>query len=139
MTFKLLTSFYYRIIYIYFQISLKFEKQLLTPSELLNDLNADIKKLNEKFNIFITNTQNIAEQQAIESTERFKIGKHLSYLDGIPIAVKDNFCTKNVLTSCASKMLQNFVPTYNATVYDKLEKRGAILIGKTNMDQYGMG
>lgn len=99
----------------------------------------DLKKLNEKLNIFTTTTEEVAKRQALKSSERYKHGKKLSDLDGIPIAVKDNFCTKDVPTTCASKMLQNFIPTYNATVYDKLEKSGAVLVGKTNMDQYGMG
>lgn len=96
-------------------------------------------KNNAKFNAFITLTEHEAQKQAEESSERFKNQKQLSELDGITIAMKDNFCTSGIRTTCAAKMLENFVPTYNATVYDKLSKAGTVLIGKCNLDQYAMG
>jgi len=60
-------------------------------------------------------------------------------LEGITVAVKDNFCTAGVQTSCASRMLTGYVPPYTATVVDKLQKAGAVLVGKTNLDEFAMG
>nr|XP_019526977.2 glutamyl-tRNA(Gln) amidotransferase subunit A, mitochondrial [Aedes albopictus] len=103
-------------------------EQALQQTERLRHLNAFIRTSPEK-----------ALAQAEKSAIRYKNGKPLGQLDGAPIAVKDNFCTKGIHTTCAARMLENFVPTYNATVYERLAKSGAILLGKTNMDQYGMG
>lgn len=66
-------------------------------------------------------------------------GKPISPLDGVPIAVKDNFCTKGIKTTCASRMLEKFVSPYNATVVQRLLDSGAVLIGKSNLDEFAMG
>ncbi|KAG5876541.1 hypothetical protein JTB14_010312 [Gonioctena quinquepunctata] len=108
------------------------------PTELI-DLSLQKAFVNQKFNSFITITSEVAKTQSERSQERYQAKKPLSELDGISIAIKDNFCTENVRTTCASKMLENFLPCYNATVYDKLAEAGAVLIGKTNLDQFAMG
>lgn len=93
----------------------------------------------EKLNAFITITSKEAFSQSEKSELRFSSKRSLSELDGIPIAIKDNFCTKDIRTTCGSKMLENFIPPYNATIYQKLEDSGAVLLGKTNLDQFAMG
>lgn len=90
-------------------------------------------------NAFITETRTFCWEQAAESNERYSTGQAFSALDGLPVAIKDNFCTKDVRTTCGSNMLKSFVPTYNSTVYQRLVDSGCTLVGKTNLDEYGMG
>jgi hypothetical protein len=90
-------------------------------------------------NAFITVTADLALQQAIESDNRRQQGKEIGKLDGIPVAAKDNFSTKGILTTCGSKMLEDYIPPFTSTVVQKLLDEGAVLIGKTNMDEFGMG
>ncbi|XP_052236964.1 glutamyl-tRNA(Gln) amidotransferase subunit A, mitochondrial-like isoform X2 [Dreissena polymorpha] len=85
-----------------------------------------------ELNAYITETHELAWSQV-------GLAPGKSELAGIPIAVKDNFCTRNIPTTCGSKMLDNYVPPYNATVVDRLLTSGAVLMGKTNMDEYAMG
>ncbi|XP_068135527.1 glutamyl-tRNA(Gln) amidotransferase subunit A, mitochondrial-like [Hyperolius riggenbachi] len=90
-------------------------------------------------NAYITVTEDIALKQAAEADKRLRQGKSLGKLDGIPFAVKDNFNTTNIETTCASRMLKGYIPPYNATVVQKLLDQGAVLMGKTNLDEFGMG
>ncbi|XP_076764985.1 glutamyl-tRNA(Gln) amidotransferase subunit A, mitochondrial-like [Xylocopa sonorina] len=90
-------------------------------------------------NAYITVTGETAKEHAENSDSRLKNCGSLGDLDGIPIAIKDNYCTKGHRTTCGSRMLSNFVPTYDATVYQRLKNAGAILIGKTNLDEFAMG
>ncbi len=95
-------------------------------------------ELDSDINAFITLCKNEALENAMESEKRFKNGTPRK-LEGMFIAIKDNISTKDIRTTCASKMLENFTPIYDATVILKLKEAGAVIIGKTNMDEFAMG
>ncbi len=90
-------------------------------------------------NSYISLTPEIALHQAKITDERIAKGEELRLLEGVPVAVKDLFCTKNVLSTAASKMLENFIPKYESKVTENLFSQGAVMIGKTNLDQFAMG
>jgi aspartyl-tRNA(Asn)/glutamyl-tRNA(Gln) amidotransferase subunit A len=94
---------------------------------------------NKGLNAYISVCKERALAQALASDCRRKNGKSLSVLDGVPIAVKDNIYVEGVKMTCASKSLENFVSPYTATVVAKLEAAGAVVVGKTNMDEFAMG
>jgi aspartyl-tRNA(Asn)/glutamyl-tRNA(Gln) amidotransferase subunit A len=98
-----------------------------------------IEAVEPKVEAFLTITKDIALKQAKESDERRAMGKALSEIDGVPIAIKDLFCTKGVRTTAASKILDDFVPTFESTATQKLWDAGAVLVGKANCDQFAMG
>ncbi len=97
-----------------------------------------IERYNTELNTFITVTSDIALAQAKAADERLAKGTAHA-LTGIPIAHKDIFCTQGVKTSCGSKMLDNFIAPYNATVVEKCQAAGMVMLGKTNMDEFAMG
>ncbi|XP_065163684.1 glutamyl-tRNA(Gln) amidotransferase subunit A, mitochondrial [Atheta coriaria] len=112
--------------------------KVFTPTDLLNAC-LDRVKETQHLNAFITLTTKEALLASTQSNEIYQKSNDRNELDGIPIAIKDNFCTAGIKTTCASKILENFTPTYNATVYKRLCEAGAVLIGKTNLDQFAMG
>ncbi|MCD5390270.1 Asp-tRNA(Asn)/Glu-tRNA(Gln) amidotransferase subunit GatA [candidate division NPL-UPA2 bacterium] len=98
-----------------------------------------IDEVEEKVNAYVTVRREEVLREAEEIDRKIHRGEMGSPLMGIPIAIKDNICARGVKTTCSSKILYNFQPPYDADVVDKLRKVGAILIGKTNMDEFAMG
>ncbi len=98
-----------------------------------------IKEKDSRINSYITVDEETLFRQASESDSRRAAGKALSIYDGIPVTVKDNINTAGVRTTCGSRILENFVPPFNATVYEKMLAKGMVLLGKANMDEFAMG
>lgn len=110
-----------------------------TVPEIIESVFENIENNEDNINAYISLQKEEALKKANEIQNQFDSGKEMPILAGIPIAIKDNICTKGVKTTCASKMLENFEPPYNATVIEKLEAQNAIIIGKTNLDEFAMG
>lgn len=107
----------------------------ISPIDLVEEAFENIER-NSSLNAFITLDKENAFKRAEELSKK-KVSDSLLF--GLPIAIKDNICTKNLRTTCASRMLDNFVPVYDAEVIKKIEEAGMIIIGKTNMDEFAMG
>src|SRR5207245_746414 len=88
---------------------------------------------------YLTVTRDQALAAAAASDRRYAAGRPLGPLDGVPVAIKDVFCTRGVRTTCGSKILETFVPPYDATPVARLAAAGAVMLGKTNMDEFAMG
>jgi aspartyl-tRNA(Asn)/glutamyl-tRNA(Gln) amidotransferase subunit A len=110
----------------------------ISSMELTQAVLDRIKAVEGKVDAFIAITEETAMQQAKEADRKIANGDGGS-LAGIPLAVKDVICTRGTQTTCASRILENFIPPYNATVIAKLRQEGAVVIGKTNMDEFAMG
>ncbi len=98
-----------------------------------------IETVEPKVKAFLTVTADEALATAQEVDDKIAAGESIGILEGIPVGVKDNMCTKGIKTTCASQILANFVPPYESTVTQKLKDAGAVLVGKTNLDEFAMG
>lgn len=120
------------------ELSEGLRKKEFSSVELTKLYLEEIKKKDDKVEAFLTVTAEKALEMADKADKMIAEGKG-SALTGIPMAVKDNICTKGIKTTCASKMLYNFVPPYEAHVTDRLFESGAVMLGKVNMDEFAMG
>lgn len=114
------------------------DKKEISVSELTDAYLDRINAVDGKVDSYITVTADAAKKTAEKAQEKINKGE-ASALCGIPLAIKDNICTEGVKTTCASVMLENFIPPYNATVMDKLESEDIVMLGKTSMDEFAMG
>ena len=111
----------------------------ISSEELTKSLLDRIHEKDEKLNSYVTVLSDIALQSAQEADKDISSGNYKGPLHGIPLGLKDIFITKNIKTTCGSKMLENFIPPYDATVTQKLADSGAVILGKNNMDEFAMG
>jgi len=111
----------------------------LTPTAVAEAYLARIDALDGRVGAYLTVVRDQALAAARESELRWRAGAPLGPLDGAPVALKDVLCTRGVRTTCGSKMLESFVPPYDATVVERLRAAGAVILGKTNMDEFAMG
>ncbi len=120
------------------QLRKLYEKKEVKASEVISSLLEKINSEDKKLHSYLfVNEKAIEEAKIVD--EKIAKGEKLKELEGVPIAIKDNICTKDIPTTCASKILKNFIPPYDATVIKKLKEKGAIIIGKTNMDEFAFG
>ena len=116
----------------------QYQEKTVSPVEVCQHYLDRIKKHDQQINSFISVTEDLALHQAKAAEAAYANGSAKA-LTGIPIAHKDIFCTRDIKTSCGSKMLDNFISPYDATLVKQLQTQGAITLGKTNMDEFAMG
>ncbi|WP_028950823.1 Asp-tRNA(Asn)/Glu-tRNA(Gln) amidotransferase subunit GatA [Sulfurihydrogenibium subterraneum] len=121
------------------EISNLIKKKEVKPSEVVQLFIDRKRQVEPKINAYITDLEELAIKQAKEKDEEITKLDNIPDLYGVPIAVKDNISTKGIKTTCASKILENFVPVYDATVIERLNNQGYIITGKTNLDEFAMG
>ena len=105
----------------------------LSAENILDESLMRIREKDQELHAYLMIMEEKARAKAKQIDQKVKKGMHLGKLAGVTIAIKDNLCTKGINTTCSSRMLQNFRPTYNATVVEKLEKEDAVIVAKNNL------
>ncbi|MFH0933270.1 MAG: Asp-tRNA(Asn)/Glu-tRNA(Gln) amidotransferase subunit GatA [Nitrospirota bacterium] len=116
------------------------DRKEISVKELIKSIYGRINAVEDKVKAFVTIIEDNALKMADEVQRKIKEKtRETEFLLGVPLAIKDNICTKEILTTCSSKILSNFIPPYESTVTSRLIEQGYILVGKTNMDEFAMG
>lgn len=121
------------------ELGKKIKAKEVTVEDAVKAALSQIKIVEDSVHSFVTVDEEGALKKAAEIQSLIDEGKLTGPLAGVPVAIKDNMCTQGLLTTCSSKILGNFIPTYSAEAIVNLEKAGAVIIGKTNMDEFAMG
>lgn len=121
------------------ELSEQIKKGNVTVRQAVDAVFEQIERTEESYHCYVTLEKEKALAQADSIQEKINSGELTGPLAGVPIAVKDNICTKGTLTTCSSKILENFVPTFDAQAVENLRAAGMVIIGKTNMDEFAMG
>jgi aspartyl-tRNA(Asn)/glutamyl-tRNA(Gln) amidotransferase subunit A len=121
------------------ELTARYRRGEARPSDAVEAYLARVERLDRQVGAYLTVTRDRALAAAGQADERYRAGRPLGPLDGAPVAIKDVFCTRAVRTTCGSRILENFVPPYDATPVARLAAAGAVLLGKTNMDEFAMG
>lgn len=120
------------------QLRTLLDKKEVSVKELIDQVFEQIERLNDDLHAYLITTKDIAYKNCEQAQRRINEG-NAGLLTGIPVAIKDNLCTKGILTTCASKILYNFIPQYESTVTSHLLAQDYIITGKTNLDEFAMG
>ena len=117
----------------------KIKEKEISVREALDAVFAQIDQTEGRYHAYVTLDKEGAYKQADVDQEKIDKGELTGALAGVPVAIKDNMCTKGLLTTCSSKILENYIPTYTASAVQNLTDAGCVIIGKTNMDEFAMG
>ena len=115
------------------------DNQEVSSEEVVNSVFDRIDKIEPKVHAYISLFRDSAQQDAKVIDNQIKKGATVGKLSGIPIAIKDVMCTKGKFTTCGSRIIENYIPPYDATVVERVKNEGIIITGKTNTDEFAMG